>query len=112
MRGSACDQRARLWQQSNHVPHMIPGRPKVDDSMTWRCDHDHMSEMWTSSVLAEIDALPGPQHQPTAFDRDRKMDASQNRSDMRRHVIRTFITHIIITTAGVFILRMAVASTN
>ena len=58
----------------------------------------HFASMRLATVFEQVESLPGPQHHPTAGDRDRKGSLRQRRLNVSRHVVRTFnpmcqITH-------------------
>src|SRR5215217_9257528 len=43
------------------------------------------------AVLAQIDALPGPESEPAIADRERERGPQERRLDVRRHVVRPLV---------------------
>ncbi len=50
-----------------------------------------LSPMRRTSMLEQVNALPGPQGEFPMYDRNRKLHAGQGRADMGGHVIGAFI---------------------
>ena len=59
-----------------------------------------LAMMRPAPVFEEIDALPGPEREPAAEDRDRQADIGEGGADMGRHIVGAFV--IMCVSLGVF----------